>query len=274
MPFATQNTLDPNPSFRIFFIGLNILAPAAGNTCQVFVHNSSPPHNVSIETRRKRPGGKPDVLMMRHLGKLHSTGVDPNNGFLIRTGGLAAGQKGVKAYNGSVASPEGTKLADAFSIEKITGVAADVEPAGGLPGILIDHGVFYTADKVTVRAKIKKNNGEEMELAEVPTILGANIYLDPNVSAHRVQLMWRQQGSDVNLTLRPSQHFTYEIYIINEPLFVPDSASPLHGEFTEYFKILRNIPHQKKFELEFLEPVPDRGSNRSPCMSILLDNEG
>ncbi len=273
MPFQTQNNLDPNPSFRIFFIGLNILAPAAGNTCQVFVHNSSPPHNVTIETRRKR-AGKPDVLMMRHLGRLNSTGADPNNGFLIRTVGLAPAAKGVKAYNGHTASTEGTKLADAFSIEKITGVQADVDRNGGLPGIFIDHGVFYTADKVTVGAKIKKNNGDEDLLTEVPTIIGANIYLNHNVPQHGVTLIWRQQGSDVLLPLKPSPNFTYEIYIINEPLFVPDSPTVVHGEFREYFKILRNVPHQKQFEIEYIQPIPDRGSNRSPCMSILLDNEG
>lgn len=271
MPFEPSKTLDPNPSVRIFFIGLNILAATEDKKCQVYVHKTSPPHTLSIEVRRKRKG-KPDVLMMRHLGKLNAVGLDPNNGFLIHTNLGEGEETGVKAYNGYEASPEGTKLGDAFSLKKLLGITPDIDPKGALPGISINHGIFYTADKFTGRAKIKKNDGTVTELTEVPTILGANIYLSPGNDEHQVTLIWRQQGDDVHLSLTPSEDSSYEIYVVNEPLFVPDGPSPLtHGEFTEYFKIIRNVPRNQQFEIEFID-VPERGSNRTPCTSIVLDD--
>jgi hypothetical protein len=278
MPFKTQPTLPPNPSVRIFFIGLNILTPGDNDTCQTFVHNASQLHNLSIEVRRKRPGppnkpDKPDVLMMRQLGPLFFTGADPSHtqGFIIQTDGLQPADKGVRAYDGTEASDEGTKLSDAFKLTDHLTTVPVVNKFGGLPGILVDHGVLYTADKVTVKARLVPNSGAPVELTEVPTIIGANIYLDPSVPAHRVTLFWRQHGKDVHLTLKPSANFTYEIYVINEPLFEEDSPGPpTHGEFAEYFKILSNVNEAEKFELEFLEEIPDRGSSRAPCMSILL----
>lgn len=271
MPFTPSKTLDPNASVRIFFIGLNILAATEDNKCQVYVHKTSPPHTLSIEVRRKRKG-KPDVLMMRHLGKLNSVGLDPKNGLLIHTNLGEGVETGVQAYNGDEESPEGFRLSDAFSLKKLLGVTPDIDPKGALPGISINHGTFYTADKFTGRAKINKNDGTVTELTEVPTILGANIYLSPQNDEHAVTLIWRQQGADVHLPLVPSRDSSYEIYIINEPLFVPDEPTSLrHGEFTEYFKILRNVPRNQQFEIEFID-VPERGSNRTPCTSIVLDD--
>src|SRR5689334_4107479 len=121
MAFATQTDLPPNPSVRIFFIGLNILTSAPNDTCKTFVHRNSPGHKLTIETRRKRPG-KPDVLMMRLAGPLTTTGADPTNahGLLIRTTGLPPGTtKGVKAYDGSNLSTEGTRLFDSFVLTHI-----------------------------------------------------------------------------------------------------------------------------------------------------------
>jgi hypothetical protein len=154
MPFTPQNNLDPNPSVRIFFIGLNIIKNE-GNDVHVFVHNSSPEHKLTVEARRKRPG-KPDQIMMRQVGPLFLTGhdSDPANphthGLMIQTFGLPAGTKGVKAYNGVEASTEGTKLTDSFVLETLLGKSPGrIERAGGTPTILIDHGVFYTANKIT-----------------------------------------------------------------------------------------------------------------------------
>lgn len=276
MPFEPHGKLEPNPSVRIFFTGLNILAPTADKTCQAFVHNSSQGHRLMIETRRKRPG-KPDVIMMRHFGPLAFTAADPDHthGFLISTAGLPAGQKGVKAYDGTETSTEGTKLFDSFVLSKIFDIPpGDVDEFGGLPSIFIDHGVFYTARKVTVRARLLKQGGAKTkELTEVPTIIGANIYLNPQVPAQKVRLFWRQDAEEVHLDLKPSPDFTYEIYIVNEPLFIPDTpAAPRHGEFAEYIKILPEVLTRpdEHYELEFVEEPPERGSNRTPCMSVLL----
>jgi hypothetical protein len=267
MPFATVNTLLPNPFVRIFFIGLNILAPTANQTCQTFVHNISDDHHLSIEVRRKRPG-KPDLIVMRRNGPLTVLDADPSetHGFLIRTEGLAAGQKGVKAYNGP-SSPEGTSLFDAFVLTHLLDVPpGEVDPDGGLPSILIDHGTFYTADKQTRRGRFRKPDGTEKRLGEVPTIIGANIYRP----ATAVQLFWQEDEEDVHITLEPDADFTHEIYIINEPFFDDDSPdSPKHDEFEKYFEILPDVPPEEHYNLE-LEPTALRGTTKNPCMSILL----
>jgi len=236
-----------------------------------------------IETRRKRPG-KPDVLMMRLPGPLVPTAADPTNthGLLIRTAGLAAGQKGVKAYDGTTPSTEGTKLFDSFVLTHILDIPpGPVSPGGGQPSILIDHGVFYTADKVPMHppqltAQLVKKTApgtppKVIDLAEIPTIVGANIYLDPQVSGQKVTLLWRQNGQDVHLDLTPSPNFTYEIYVINEPLFEDDAAGgPTHDEFEEYFGILPQAPQNQQYKLVINGTIPDRGTTRAPCMSILL----
>lgn len=273
MPFEQHDRLEDRPNVRIFFTGLNILK-GEDNKCKVLVHNRSDPHTLSIEVRRKRPN-QPDVLMMRHHGRLQPVGGDPTTGFVIRTLGLEPGETGVKAYNGKEASSEGTKLGDSFSLAELLGEVPDVDEAGGRPCISINHGTFYTARKVTVEAQfINVETGEPVKhLDEVPTIIGANIYLNPGNLENHVQLRWRQQGQDVHLNLMPSEDFTYEIYVVNEPLFIPDTPeAPRHGEFEEYFKLLPGVPKSKQIELKFIGEPPDRGSNRSPCMSIVLDN--
>lgn len=272
MPFSRQDDLPPNPSVRIFFIGLNILKLVNDTNIQAFVHNRSPEHKLTIEARRKRTG-KPDQLMMRHTGPLFLTGADPTHthGFIIRTDGLPAGTKGVKAYIEVVKSNEGTSLFDCFVLERLLGKSPGaVEQGGGTPSISIDHGVFYTADKVVTKAQFVKSGSTPIPLNEVPTIIGANIYLNPAVPAQMVTLFWRQEGRDVFLPLPQVPGSSYEIYIINEPLFEEISPTlPRHGEFTEYFRILPDIGGPDQFEIEFLEEIPHRGSTRAPCMSVL-----
>jgi len=275
MPFTPTNDLGPNPAVRIFFSGLLILEPLADNTCQVFVHNSSIDHNLSIEVRRKRQG-KPDIIIMRILGPLSFTGGDPSrtHGLLIRSIGIPTGPKGIKGYD-SQGSSEGTKLRDSFDLSKIHDVLpGQVDVVGGLPSILLDDATFYTAELTPMKATLKKKDGKkEVNLTEVPQVIGANVYLDPRDPNQQLQLTWRQSGRDVNLNLEQSKDFTYEVYINNEPLFEDDSvAAPFkHDEFEEYYKILPAItPKGEQFELVFPEPPPHRGSTRTPCMSVLL----
>ena len=275
MPFTPSNTLDPNPSVKIIFTGLLILRPGPTDTCQVFIHNSCNEHSFLVETRRKRPN-KPDVVMMRIPGPVPFTAADPTrtHGLLIRTAGLPANVKGVKAYNGNVSSTEGTKLADSFDLARILDVSpGNVDGVGGLPSIFIDHGILYTAETVAMNATLKKIDGSKIiTLATVPTIIAANIYLNPADPAQKVNLTWRQNGQDVSLDLKGSANHTYEIYINNEPLFEDDSASaPVHDEFQEYFKILPEVRREEQFNLIFPPgPIPDRGSSRTPCMSVVL----
>jgi hypothetical protein len=265
----TSNTLPPNPFVRIFFVGLNILAPAANRTCQTFVHNVSDDHHLLIEVRRKRPG-KPDQIAMRRFGPLTVVDIDDSetHGFLIEVQGVPPANRGVKAYNGTTASNEGSSLFDAFRLE---GDILDVSPGevdeGGLPSILIDHGIFYTADKQVRGATFHKNSGGEKRRGETPTILAANIYRP----ATSVRLIWQEDEEDVQMTLEPSANFIHEIYVINEPFFDNESPdSPKHDEFVRYFEILPDVPEQEQFTLELAElPDSERGTTRNPCMSIL-----
>jgi hypothetical protein len=272
MPFTQVNTLEPNPFVRIFFIGLNILAPAANETCQTFVHRETRDHHLLIEVRRKRPG-KPDLIVMRRNGPLTPVDADPTetHGFLIEAQGLSPAQRGVKGYNGTRPSNEGTSLFDAFTLANdILDVPPGEVDDGGLPSILIDHGVFYTADTQMRNAIFRKKSGGEKRRGETPTIIAANIYRP----ARAVQLIWQEDDEDVHLTLEPSANFTHEIYIINEPFFDPESPdSPKHDEFEKYFEILPDVPDHEQFTLELAElPDSERGTTRNPCMSILLSD--
>ena len=272
MPFTPTGSLSPNPFVRIFFVGLNILAPAAGNTCQTFVHNDPEgheDHHLLIEVRQKWPG-RPDRIAMRRWGPLTPLDIDPTetHGFMIRTQGLPSPQLGVKAYEGNPTS-EGTRLFDSFVLDNILDVRPGEVDDGGLPSILIDHGTFYTADKQIRGARFRKPNGQMKSRVETPIVIGANIYHP----ATAVQLLWQQDGEDVRpLTLEPSANFTHEIYIINEPFFDEDSPdSPKHDEFARYFEILPEVPPHEHYSLELDElPAAERGTTRNPCMSVLL----
>jgi hypothetical protein len=247
------------------------LQPLPDKTCQAFVQNVSPDHDLLVEVRRKRPG-KPDGILMRAVGPLKFTGghAPPAHGLLIRTVNVA--NKGVKAYTGVHPSDQGERLSEAFNFSRILAVPpGEVDQIGGRPSVLIDHGIFHAAEVVPMRATLIKNDGSvTTQVNKVATILGANIYLTaPN---QKVNLRWRQQGQDVSLDLKVRDDTTYEIYINNEPLYEDDlSTTPLHDEFHEYFQIL-NVPFEEQFRLEFPEPIPDRGSSRTPCASVLLND--
>jgi hypothetical protein len=279
-PNLPNDPADPakRPAVRIFFIGQMILESSAdGKTCEVFINRAAPGHHLSIEVRRKQPG-KPDQIMMRHLGSLPfasaPTGVTPKHGLFIN---VTNGPQGVKGYSGSVASTEGKALARAFNMRKIHDVEPGrVDPIGGRPSILIDDAVFYAADTITkCNLKKKQDNSSDLPQTEKASIIGANIYL-PADNSKKVTLTWRQGGMDVQLKLERSDVFSYEIYINNEPLYEDDNDPFKHDEFSEFYRILRDIPREEQFELTFpapdpVAPPPSRGTTRTPCMSVLLD---
>ena len=278
MPFTPTPDLPANPAVRIFFIGQMILQPSAdGKTCEVFVNRVAPDHHLSIEVRRKQQG-KPDQIMMRHLGPLSFAaappGAPPKHGLFIN---VTNGPKGVKGYNGVNASAEGKKLERAFNLKKIHDVpTGPVDTAGARPSILIDDATFYAADTIPAANLKKKKVGSSLQpQTDVASLIGANIYPTGN---GKVTLTWRQNGRDVLLELEPSAAFSYEIYVNNDPLYEDDSpAAPFkHDEFAEYYKILPAVPRDEQFELTFPAPTPaapppSRGTTRTPCMSVLLD---
>lgn len=293
MPFTPEPNLPDDPAVRIFFSGLLILEPSAeGETCEVFVHRSAPNHHLTIELRRKTVG-KPDVILMRHVGPLtfgETLSDDPLkppiHGFVIHK--VTDGATGVRMYNGNVPSYEGRTLNLAINLESPqyhggnppvvidpeTGHTIsrllDVDSLGGRPSILLDDGTFYTADttREALGIVLKKIGSADQPLLPFASLIGANIYLEDDDST--VTVSWRNLGKFEVLELtKPAANESYEIYIVNDPLYEnPSLSEPKHDEFREYYKILPHVPTPDQFRLDWT-PDDERGSTSSPCMPII-----
>lgn len=292
MPFTSVTELPPDPDVRIFFSGLLILDPNPDpnpepgvNTCEVFVHRSAPDHHLSIEVRRKR-AGRPDIVMMRHLGPLAfiqpAAGVTPRFGMTIRVGD---GPQGVRRYDPAGpqdASPEGEGLGYAIDLEGPqfhNGSVGPVSTQGGRPSILFNDAVFYTAARTRddLNVSLERNGAVVVpRLDPFASVIGANVYLGAD-DENGVVVSWVQQGLHQTLQLLKQQGVSYEIYVVNEPLYEPDEPQlPRHDEFTEYYKILPGVSTADRFQMQVPEPDedpetpdPDRGSTTTPCMPVI-----
>jgi len=285
MPFGTTTDLPSNPSVRIFFTGQLIIRPdAEGQTCEVFVNRSAPNHQFSVEVREKR-AGKPDAILMRHFGPLAFVTPpedDPIHGLFI----IAESPKGVKMYTGDP-TPEGEEsLGLAINLKdeqfhKDQPIAIDAD--GGRPSILLNDGIFYTADKTSTKfdIKLKKGTAEVKQLDPFASLIGTNIYLE---GEDALRLRWRQNGLPEVLELKkPENGYSYEIYILNDPLYEDPEEGELHDEFKEYYKILQllptkdtdivtGVPNESRFSLDVqVKDAKDKGTTRTPCMSVLLN---
>lgn len=283
MPFTPTQELRDDPTVRIFFSGLMIIEPSqAGDSCEIFVNRSAPDHYLTIETRRKRQG-RPDEIMMRFVGPLeffqtrdaNGQPQQPVFGFFIRASGTRD-EPGVKRYTGEP-RPEGQSLDLAINLEGAdfhNGSVGVVDPLGGRPSIFIDDGTFYTAETVRPNLGIllQRPGAAARPFDNFASLIGANIYLDNTDPEAKVTLTWRQQGLLKLLELEPEEDASFEIYIINDPLFESDSIfDPVHEEFREYYKILPQVPTSEQLRL-ITPPQPPgghRGTLRSPCTSVL-----
>ncbi|HXQ71454.1 MAG TPA: hypothetical protein VN844_13245 [Pyrinomonadaceae bacterium] len=296
MPFTPVDSLPPNPDVRIFFSGLMILEPREDNTCEVFVHSSAPRHYFTIEVRRKQ-AGRPDELMMRHVGPLAYLGRDgdivpPIHGMQIVK--LTPGAKGVRSFIPTTppidGDPQSLDLAIDFESAGFhngnpqsgtdpttnqTFRLLDIDSLGGRPSILLDDGTFYTAalTRSDIEIRLRHPDGSDRVLAPFASLIGAAISLDDDSS---LVIFWRQFGKLERLELERTEGTSYEIYIVNDPLFESDSITnperdPKHDEFREYYKILHRVPTDRQFRLNVTIPPGElsRGSTRTPCMSII-----
>lgn len=297
MPFTPTPDLDPNPDVKIFFSGLLMLKPIENNNCEVFVHSSASRHYFTIEVRRKQCG-RPDGIMMRHIGPLAFIATDPDSdavpvhGMVIRKIS-AQPSEGLKKFAPDTPQPDGEPDGLNFAIDlakqgfhagnpplpNSTTRVLDVDPLAARPSILLTDGTLYTAAKTrpNLTIKLKDANGNERVLQPFASLLGANITLD---AESVVSIAWSQQGKPESLNLRKETGVSYEIYIVNDPLFENDSppteTNPKHDEFNEYYKVL-HVPSNQQYRLDVvIPPVPlaDRGSTRTPCMSIILGDGG
>ncbi len=293
MPFTSVTELGKYPDVRVFFTGLLVIDPnpkaesgADGepnpfeNTCEVFVHRSAPDHRLTIEVRRKRPG-RPDILMMRHIGQLDFTvppeGVDPRFGMFIEVNNNPKGIRRYDPADPNNTSSEGEGLSLALDIEGLPHQeksVGEINPQAGRPSIRFNDGVFYTAAKTREDLVVGLKKDGVVVVPKLPpfaTVIGANIHLDDDAS---VILEWVQQGLTHTLELeKPKEEgLSYEIYIVNEPLHEQEGLLPPHDELQEYFKIFPKA--EERFALEPRPPgtpAPgrERGSTTTPCMPII-----
>ena len=304
MPFTPTDAMPDNPDVKIFFSGLMILKPTENDKCEIFVHTSAPRHTLTVEVRRKQEG-RPDEIMMRHVGPLAFVTTDQDvltgtslHGMQIKkvTGnGPAAG---VQRFVPNAPQPEGAPdgLALAIDLQRndfhngnptLNDDPAnpvrllDIDPLGGRPSILLDNGVLYTAAKTRPELAIKltdANGNHIRDLEPFASLIGAAIALE---DGSRVEMRWRQQGKPETLVLNKVAGVSYEIYIVNDPLFESDQTNPdtdpKHDELQEYYKILFRVPTDRQFRLEVTPPPnnpPSRGTTRAPCMGIILGGGG
>ncbi len=273
MPFTPVEELpDRPPTVRIFLTGQLILQPdAASRTCEVFVNRSAPNHQLTVEVREKC-NGQPDAILMRHHGPLEFRSSDePVEGLLIRR--QPAGN--VRMYTGD-ATAFGEALTAAIDLSKQDfhpGNAIPVDHESARPSVLVEDGIFHTAAKTSNKLTIKLKKGEAVvrEMEPFASLIGANVYLN---EGEFLNLAWREMGLARTLSLtKPEEGTSYEVYIINDPLYEDVEEPKAHDEFAEYYKVLPSVPTPDRLKLDvtFPEPEPqDRGSNKTPCMPVVI----
>jgi len=281
MPFTpVQELPEGSPSVRIFLTGQLILQPNdTSDTCEVFVNRSAPNHHLTIEVREKF-AGEPDFILMRHHGPLEF--YDPDDlvsGLEIsreRPENSTEPPSKVAKYNGPP-TPYGEALNLAIDLTRQgfhAGKKLPIDHQCARPSIMIKDGIFHTAAKTSENIEVKLKKGEKAvrDLPAFASVIGANIYLKEGEKLH---IAWREMGMSRTLSLKkPAAGVSYEVYIINDPLYDDPEEAIAHDEFAEYYKILPsvNTADRLKLEVKVLAPVPDdpRGSARTPCMPVVV----
>ena len=284
MPFTQVPEL-PNqpPTVRIFLTGQLMLQPdAESKSCEVFVNRSAPNHQLTVEVREKRPG-QPDAILMRHHGPLEFRTDPPIDGLLIKRIAFSEAEGGfvpagsIGSYTGA-ATPFGEALNLAIDLRSegfhpSNEMKVDFDSAR--PSIIIQDGIFHTACKIQPeKVKVKLTRGTEppRPLEPFASLIGANVYLNEN---ERLVMNWLDMGISRTLTLTKPKNagITYEIYIINDPLFEDEEEPKAHDELAQYYKVLPSVSTNDRFkmEVEFVQPVAnDKGTSKSPCMPVVV----
>lgn len=271
MPF-TQVQAMPNkpPTVRIFMTGQLILKPnAESDTCEVFVNRSAPNHHLTIEVREKR-NDAPDEILMRHFGPLAYRDADREDGLLIsrESGGS------VSMYTGRW-SKFGDALTSAIDLRSEEFHASNelrIDGESARPSIKIQDGIFHTAAKTSDKLKMKLTRGKEQrDMPAFATLIGANIYLE---QGEFLDLSWREMGIKKTLSLTKSNvGSTYEIYIINDPLFENPESAKEHDELAEYYKVLPTVSTDERLKIDVAFPetvAAEKGTSRTPCMPVVV----
>lgn len=267
------------PTVRVFFSGLMIMKPSSdGKECEIYVHRKADSHQLSFEVRMKQPR-QPDITLIRHFGHLKSAerapgapASSPLHGLLI----LCDTPKGVKRLDKQAATGENPLRGHALNFAKYHSGKTDVASDGGRPGLFFNDGIFYSAVTTPKEITLINKDEEEVDRFKVAATIGANIY------NKKVIMKWKPQDKVESFTLEPQSDVSYEIHIINDPLFMPPptSGDPPHDELGLYYKILPKIPGREKLKLgyslllssDFLTFKWGRvGSTMIPCMPGIDD---
>ena len=278
MPFNSVTQLpEGKPAVRIFLTGQLLLQPnATGTACEVFVNRRAQNHQLTIEVREKFEG-EPDFILMRHHGPLeYRNSENPVEGLVIR-----------RQQNGSLSAYMGEQTSFGEAMSAIDLSKRDFHPGkdltidfeGARPSIMIADGIFHTAAMTPSNLKFKVKKAAKPEGRPIPgfaSLIGANVYLG-DADTDRLILEWNESGVPMNLTLaKPRPGVTYEIYIINDPLYVDvEAADEVHDEFAEYYKVLTSVPKTERLtmEMEVLDIEVPRGSARTPCMPVVVGGD-
>lgn len=272
MPF-TQVQAMPNkaPTVRIFLTGQLLLQPSAeSDSCEVFVNRSAPNHHLTVEVREKRDG-QPDAILMRHHGPLAFRNMTPAvDGMLIARDPAGS----VSMYTGKP-SKYGEALTSAIDLRgegfhPSNDLSVDLDSTR--PSIMILDGIFHTAAKTSDKLKMKLTKGKDQrDLPSFTSLIGANVYLE---DGEFLNLSWRDMGIKKTLALTKSEDgATYEIYIINDPLFESPETAKAHDELAEYYKVLPTVPTGERLKLDVTFPEPlgqAKGTTKTPCMPVVI----
>lgn len=287
MPFKETNSLPTSPLVTVFFRGLLLINPnAAGTSCEIGVHRRAADHYPTIAiVGRKRNG---DEFVIEFIsgpprGRSFSISAQPPKGHAP-----AAGE--VSAYLPALEYPEPFDREHGKNDDKDFRWAVDLEgpefhdgqlgadEAGTLPGIVMSHGVFYTAlltDKreITVTRRGGGVGKPEKDLQRIAQFVGAHI-VPPE--GHTLLVEWEDRGVAKSMSLpRPEDEgATYQIYVRNDPPgFIQETS---HDELELYYDVIRQggsaIGVGDRFSLK-AEPVrkePLLTTDRIPCMPVVL----
>jgi hypothetical protein len=172
-----------------------------------------------------------------------------------------------------------------------------IDPNAGRPSIVIRDGIFHAAatteagleltlkrgegsqnkpsteEGMTDRDRRKPEGAAERKIRPFARIIGANIYLKDENDI--LMLEWLEMGLPRALTLKkPPAGMSYEIYIINDPLYDDPEEAKGHDELAEYYKVLKpSMSDSERLKLEVKYEDPARGSAKAPCMPVLLGGD-
>jgi hypothetical protein len=293
------------PDVQIFFHGQLLLRSPEeqGQTCVVAVNPLALNHVFTIEARTKVPG-RPDTIRMRHVGPLllRHEGDGLIEGMSITVLGTEddpvtpAAFKCVKKgepidYTSGASNPpdedfrwilnlEGPQFHERSLKAPIFNSHHTVKLQGG-------QYFFRTAVRAPAAMGHRRKGGGKSPVTfrRIGVIASASVFLTGDQS---VTLAWQAttKEGDFTLTLHREENTTHEIYINNAPLYLdrppsPDDPSsgelPLFDELPDYYKLIRNVAEEDRFQLIptiLVDTRGDEGSPDIPCQVQRLDGPG